>query len=86
MADLAVQGQGLLVVLGGLPVAALPPVDDAKVVQRAGFAIAVIDRAGQGEGLLVVLGGLLVVALPLVDEAEVVQRTGFADPVADLTV
>ena len=32
VADLAEQGQGLLVVLGGLLIMAPPPVDDAEVV------------------------------------------------------
>ena len=58
-------------VLGGLLVVALPPVDGAEVGQRVGFVDLVADLAGEGEGLLVVLGGLLVSVLLPVDDAEV---------------
>ena len=71
-------------VLDGLRVAALLPVNAAEAVQCIGIAGPVADLAGEGEGLLVVLDGLPVVALPPVDEAEVVQRIGFPGPVADL--
>ena len=37
IADLAVEGEGLLVVVGGLLVVALPLVDEAEVAQREGF-------------------------------------------------
>ena len=71
VAEFAGEGEGLLVVFGGLLVAALSLVDEAEVVQRVGFAVPVAEFAGEGEGLLVVFGGLSVAALLLVDEAEV---------------
>jgi len=46
VAELAVQGEGLLVVLGGLLVAALPPVNGAQVVMCVGFAGPVADLTG----------------------------------------
>ena len=84
VAGLAAQGQGLLQVAGGLPVAALPQVDDPEVGQRVGLADPVADLAEQGQGLPDVAGGLLVAALPQVDLAELGQRAGLAALVADL--
>ncbi len=65
VAGLAEQGDGLLVVLGGLLVVALPVVDVAEVSQCVGFAGPVADLTEQGQGALVVLGGMVVAALPL---------------------
>src|SRR5206468_12739186 len=75
-------GQCLLVAVGGLVVAALPPQEAAEVAQGAGVAEPVAELAEDRQGLLEVVGGLPVAALPPVHAAEAAQRVGFRGVVA----
>jgi hypothetical protein len=68
--------EGLLVVVDGLWVAALLPVDEPEAGQRAGFTDPETDVAADRKGLLVVIDGLWVAALLPVDEPEAGQRAG----------
>jgi hypothetical protein len=57
VAELPVQGQGLLLVVGGRPVPAQTRLDVAEAGQCVGFASAVAELPMQGQGLLEMLGG-----------------------------
>src|SRR6266498_2533475 len=86
VAELSVQGQGLLLVVERLRVASQPLVDDAEVVQAGGLAAAVAELSVQGQGLLLVVERLRVAPQQPVDDAEVVQAGGLAAAVAELPI
>src|SRR5215472_17090531 len=93
VADLAEQGQGLLVVAGSLRVAAQPLMDNAEVAQCTGFSGPVSGLAVQRQRLLEVVSGLLVAAHPPGDRTETGQRgrlgtavTGLAGRTGGVTV
>lgn len=64
VAGLAVQGQGLPLMIGGLLVAPVSQVDITEAGKGIGFAGPVAAVAEQDQGLLVVVAGLLIKALP----------------------
>jgi hypothetical protein len=70
----------LLVVVDGLLITALLPMDEPEVGQCEGFDGPVTGLAADHEGLLVVLGGLPVAALLPTDDPKAVQREGFTEP------
>ena len=71
-------------VLFGAPVAALPLVDVAEVMQGVGLALPVCGLTEQGERLVEVIGGLRVAVLGYFGFTEASERIGFTVPVPRL--
>src|SRR5215470_17847292 len=86
VASLAKDSESLPQIVGRLPVAALPQVNDAKIGQGVALADAVARLAKDGESLPQIVGRLPVAALAQVDDAEIGQSVSLAEAMAGLAV